>query len=112
MSRQPSADSRQPSADSRQPCGTCATKSGCGSCPIAPALALPETLATLTVGTRATVHRLASAHGADLRKLLALGVLPGVELEVERRWPAVVVRMGFATVALDAGLAEGVIVSR
>jgi Fe2+ transport system protein FeoA len=66
----------------------------------------------LEPGSRATVHRLASANGADLRKLLALGMLPGVELEAERRWPAVVVRMGFATVALDAKLAEGVVVSR
>ena len=93
-------------------CATCGSPSACGSCPIAPALALPETLATLAVGTRATVHRLASASGSDLRKLLALGVLPGVELEVERRWPAVVVRMGYTTLALDAALAEGVIVSR
>ena len=92
-------------------CATCGSASAaCGNCPIAPALALPETLATLAVGARATVHRLASVSGADLRKLLALGVLPGVELEVERRWPAVVVRMGFATLALDAGLAEGVVV--
>ena len=90
----------------------CGSTSGCTGCPIAPALALPETLATLEAGARATVHRLATAHSADLRKLLALGVLPGVELEVERRWPAVVVRMGYATVALDARLAEVVIVSR
>ena len=54
----------------------------------------------------------AATEGGALRKLLALGLLPGVEVEVERRWPAVVVRIGFATVALDAGLAEGVVVGR
>jgi Fe2+ transport system protein FeoA len=90
----------------------CGTAAGCSGCPIASDFYLPETLAELDVGARATVRRLASPNGGDLRRLLALGVLPGVELEVERRWPAVVVRMGFATVALDAGLAEGVIVSR
>jgi Fe2+ transport system protein FeoA len=89
----------------------CGTTAGCSGCPIASDFYLPETLAALDVGARATVRRLASSSG-DLRRLLALGVLPGVELEVERRWPAVVVRMGYATVALDAALAEGVVVSR
>jgi Fe2+ transport system protein FeoA len=58
-----------------------------------------------------TIQRLAAKDPADLRKLLALGLLPGVELEVERRWPAVVLRLDYASVALDAGLAEAVLVS-
>ena len=90
----------------------CGTAAGCSGCPIASAFYLAESLASLEVGAKATVRRLASPKGGDLRKLLALGVLPGVELEVERRWPAMVVRMGHATVALDAGLAEVVVVSR
>lgn len=93
-------------------CTMCGTTAGCDGCPIASDFYLSESLASLDAGAKATVRRLASANGADLRKLLALGVLPGVELEVERRWPAVVVRMGFATVALDSALAEGVIVSK
>jgi Fe2+ transport system protein FeoA len=93
-------------------CTMCGTTAGCSGCPIASDFYLPETLAALEVGARGTVRRLVSPNGADLRRLLALGVLPGVELEVERRWPAMVVRMGYATVALDAGLAEGVVVSR
>jgi len=90
----------------------CGTTAGCDGCPIASDFYLAETLGSLEVGAKATVRRLASAKGGDLRKLLALGVLPGVELEVERRWPAMVVRMGYATVALDQGLAAGVVVSR
>jgi len=93
-------------------CTMCDTTAGCSGCPIASDFYLPETLAALDVGARATVRRLVSPNGADLRRLLALGVLPGVELEVERRWPAMVVRMGYATVALDSVLAEGVVVSR
>jgi ferrous iron transport protein A len=93
-------------------CATCGSPAACGTCPIAPSVELPVTLAMLDTGARAVVHRLACADSGDLRKLLALGVLPGVQLEVERRWPAVVVRMGYATLALDAKLAEGVIVSR
>lgn len=93
-------------------CTMCGTTSGCEGCPIAGDFYLPATLASLAQGERATIRRLAAPAGADLRKLLALGLLPGVEIEVERRWPAMVVRIGFATVALDAGLAEGVVVSR
>ena len=93
-------------------CTMCGTTSGCQGCPIAGDFYLPATLASLEPGERATVRRLAASSAADLRKLLALGLLPGVELEVERRWPAVVVRMGYATVALDSGLAERVVVGR
>ncbi len=93
-------------------CTMCGTTAGCQGCPIAGDFYLPATLASLGPGERATVRRLAAAAGPDLRKLLALGLLPGVELEVERRWPAMVVRIGFATVALDAGLAGEVVVSR
>ncbi len=90
----------------------CGTRAGCEGCPIAGDFYLPATLASLREGERATIRRLAAPAGGALRKLLALGLLPGVEVEVERRWPAVVVRIGFATVALDAGLAEGVVVGR
>ena len=85
----------------------CGTTSGCEGCPIAGDFYLPATLASLREGERATIRRLVAPAGGELRKLLALGLLPGVEIEVERRWPAMVVRMGFATVALDAGLGDG-----
>ncbi len=93
-------------------CTMCGSTAGCDGCPIAGDFYLPATLASLPPGARATVRRLAARDGGALRKLLALGLLPGVELEVERRWPAVVVRMGYATVALDAELAGTVIVGR
>jgi Fe2+ transport system protein FeoA len=90
----------------------CGSTAGCTGCPIASDFYLPLTLAALGRGERATVQRLAPEHGSDLRKLLALGLLPGVDLEVEHAWPALVVRMGRTAVALDAALAGGVIVSR
>jgi len=91
---------------------TCGTASGCADCPIAAGFCLPESLAALETGRRATVRRLAVAKAGDLRKLLALGLMPGVEVEVERRWPAVVVRIDRASVALDEALAQAVVVSR
>lgn len=93
-------------------CTMCGSTAGCGGCPIASDFYLPSTLASLQRGEKATVQRLAPGSGSDLRKLLALGLLPGVEVEVEHAWPALVVRMGFAAVALDAALAGGVIVRR
>ena len=88
----------------------CGSTAGCEGCPIAGDFYLPATLASLAPGARATVRRLVAKDGGALRKLLALGLLPGVEVEVERRWPAMVVRRGYATVALDAELASTVIV--
>jgi Fe2+ transport system protein FeoA len=93
-------------------CSMCGSTAGCSGCPISSGFYLPATLAELGPGQRATVQRLAPGTGSDLRKLLALGLLPGVEVSVEHAWPAMVVRMGFATVALDAALAAGVVVRR
>jgi Fe2+ transport system protein FeoA len=90
-------------------CGTAPSR--CDGCPIGSDLFVSQPLAALVPGQRATVRRLAAGSPADLRKLLALGLLPGVELEVERRWPAVVLKLDCATVALDAALAGAVIVA-
>lgn len=92
-------------------CSMCGSAAGCQGCPIGAGFYLPHTLAALRPGQRGTVQRLAAASGASLRKLLALGLLPGVELEVERSWPAIVVRMGHATLALDSALAGAVLVT-
>jgi len=85
--------------------------SGCDGCPIGSNFFVSQPLSALMPGQRATIRRLAATNPAGLRKLLALGLLPGVELEVERRWPAVVLKLDGATVALDAALAGAVIVA-
>ena len=93
-------------------CTMCGTVAGCTGCPIGADFYVAESLANLEPGERGVVRRLDAACGPDLRKLLALGLMPGVEVEVERRWPAVVLAVDRATVALDAALAEAVLVSR
>jgi ferrous iron transport protein A len=93
-------------------CEMCGPAAACGGCPIASGFYLPTTLATLQPGERATVEKLVPEQSSDLRKLLGLGLMPGVDVEVERAWPAVVVRMGFQSVALDGALAAGVVVTR
>lgn len=92
-------------------CTMCGSAAGCDGCPIGANFFVASPLASLAVGQRGTIQRLAAREPSDLRKLLALGLLPGVELEVERRWPAVVLRLDYASVALDAGLAEAVLIS-
>lgn len=92
-------------------CTMCGSAAGCDGCPIGQNFFVATSLASLGKGQRGTIRRLAARDPADLRKLLALGLLPGVELEVERRWPAVVLRLDYASVALDAGLAGAVLVS-
>ncbi|MGD0991956.1 MAG: FeoA family protein [Gemmatimonadales bacterium] len=92
-------------------CTMCGSAAGCEGCPIGQNFFVASTLERLAEGQRGTILRLAAKDPADLRKLLALGLLPGVELQVERRWPAVVLRLDYASVALDAGLAGAVLVS-
>jgi Fe2+ transport system protein FeoA len=92
-------------------CTMCGSAAGCDGCPIGADFFVARSRASLGAGQRATIRRLAARTPADLRKLLALGLLPGVELEVERRWPAVVLRLDCSSVALDAALADGVLVS-
>jgi len=93
-------------------CTMCGSASGCTGCPIGADFYVAQSLGGLEAGERAVVRHLDARRGADLRKLLALGLMPGVEVEVERRWPALVLRMGYATVALDADLADAVFVAR
>jgi Fe2+ transport system protein FeoA len=92
-------------------CSMCGSTAGCEGRPIGANFLVARRLVNLGVGQRATVQRLAARGPADLRKLLALGLLPGVELEVDRRWPGFVLRLDYSSVALDASLAEAVLVS-
>ena len=92
-------------------CTMCGSAAGCDGCPIGADYFVARSLSGLAAGERATIRRLAARGPTDLRKLLALGLLPGVELEVERRWPAVVLRLDYSTIALDAALAEAVLVT-
>lgn len=68
------------------------------------------TLAELMPGQRGTVLSLDAAQPSDARKLMALGVLPGAEITLERRRPAFVLRTGYTELAMDDTLARAVVV--
>jgi Fe2+ transport system protein FeoA len=69
-------------------------------------------LAALAVGERARVTCLVDPGGTATRRLAALGVLPGTQVLLVQRSPAIVFRMGHAELALDAALAAKVLVRR
>jgi Fe2+ transport system protein FeoA len=68
------------------------------------------TLAAMEAGQRGTVERLEITDVGQARKLMALGVIPGAPVELERRRPAVVFRTGYTQLAVDDGLAGSVVV--
>ncbi len=69
-------------------------------------------LTALIPGQRACVTCLTRPGGAAAARLAALGVLPGRELEVVEVFPAVVLSMGYAEIAIDETLAAAVRVRR
>lgn len=65
-------------------------------------------LADLPEGARGRVVKLDTTDRFRLQKLLALGLLPGVEVEVAQRFPCFVLNLGLAQVALDAVTAQAI----
>ncbi|MCL6580983.1 MAG: ferrous iron transport protein A [Firmicutes bacterium] len=68
------------------------------------------TLADLARGEEAEILAVEAADPAYARKLLVLGLVPGVTVRVLHRWPAYVVQAGRTTLALDGQLARLVFV--
>lgn len=62
-------------------------------------------LATLAPGQSGCVTCLREPGGALAATLAALGVLPGIEVQVVQRFPAFVLRLGHAEIAVDETLA-------
>ena len=113
--------------------GVCAPCGGCGPgkhCPLtcprcsyavfAPGAGAAPAAATAPLATSLTRHlpgqslRVVSleADEGSLRKLLTLGILPGIQLEVERRRPCFVCKVGRARLAFDEKLAACIWVVR
>ncbi len=67
-------------------------------------------LSDVKSGQRCTVIRLETGAVERVRRLVALGVMPGSLLEISQTWPAIVFRMGFSEFAVDAELAATIVV--
>ena len=60
-------------------------------------------------GSWGTVVDLAAEDDAQLAKLLALGIIPGVRLRILRRSPCWIIQIGFTRLALDETLARTIL---
>lgn len=88
---------------------------GRGSPRARPAAARAAAAADLTdvpAGGVATVVGLADTSGSHARALAGLGLLPGAEIEVVQRFPAWILRVDHAEIAVDGDLARQVRVRR
>lgn len=59
-----------------------------------------------------TIVELATKDKDILRKLMSMGVLPGMSVRVILKYPSYVLQVGFTQVALDAGIASVIVVDR
>lgn len=74
----------------------------------APAPPAVGDLSELPPGGEATVVGLSDPSGVDARALAGLGLLPGAEVEVVQRYPAWILRVDHAEIAVDGELARQV----
>lgn len=57
------------------------------------------------------VTQLATGDEAEIRKLMAMGVLPGCSLRLIRRFPSYVFQLGHSQFAIDRHLAEVILMN-
>ena len=67
-------------------------------------------LAELPSGRDARVLYIGTRHHARLDRLASMGLLPGVELHLHQRHPALVIQLGQTTLALDQSIAKDIFV--
>lgn len=65
-------------------------------------------LCELSPGDRGRIAYLRTGDSPRLQKLLTLGILPGVEVEMLQRFPSFVFRIGHSQIAVDREMGEGI----
>lgn len=71
-----------------------------------------QLITSLARGDKARVITVETGSGNHIRKLAALGVLPGVEVEVLQTSPAYVIQVNYTQLALDYDIASHIIVKK
>ena len=69
-----------------------------------------SSLAAAEVGSEGTVAYLTTRDLKEIQKLMALGILPGSAIRLERRFPSFVFSAGYSQFTVDRELAEKIIV--
>jgi DtxR family Mn-dependent transcriptional regulator len=67
-------------------------------------------LVEMRPGQRGSIAYLNAQDQTRLNKLLAMGILPGAELELKRRSPSFVFQVGYSQFAVDENVASAVFV--
>lgn len=65
---------------------------------------------TVTIGQSQTVVHLATDEHNVMRKLMALGIMPGSSLVLEQRFPSYIIKVGHTRTALDGETAASIFV--
>lgn len=63
-------------------------------------------------GQKGTITELNSNNHGILRKLMSMGILPGIELKVVQDFPSYVLQVGYTQVAVDREIAQVIIVNK
>ena len=71
----------------------------------------PRPLSTLRSGESGVIVRIAATAPERLVKLSSLGVMPGVRVTLVQRNPAVVLQIAETSIALDAEVADDILVN-
>ena len=58
-------------------------------------------LSTVKSGHSGTIAALKTQDEATIRKLMALGVMPGISLTLEQKFPSYIIKVGRTRAALD-----------
>jgi len=66
------------------------------------------TLDKLDINKKAKVIRIKTDDEAKLKKLMAMGIFPGMEIELIQKSPSFVFKVGYSQFAVDQELAEAI----
>ncbi|MGB5899379.1 MAG: FeoA family protein [Geitlerinemataceae cyanobacterium] len=67
-------------------------------------------LSTIAIGECKTIVGFKTTDESIQRKLIALGILPGIELILEQRFPSYIIKIGYTRTAIDRETAESILV--
>lgn len=67
-------------------------------------------LTELKVGDEAVIGRINTTDDKILKKLMALGVLPGMKLVLLQKFPSYVIKVGNTRIAADDSIARSIVV--
>ncbi|ADL06962.1 FeoA family protein [Thermosediminibacter oceani] len=67
-------------------------------------------LTQLKIGEQAVIAKINAPNGGILKKLMALGVLPGARVSLVQKFPSYVIKVGNTQIAADETIAKSIIV--